>query len=156
MRTYNVCLLFQAVCEPETVPCRRGGAAPARRNSRSAAFGNPIPICSRSLTIVAEMSCGRTSPGLWTDSGPGCADSANHITWSATGRAGRKEIAKAKDRLKKANDTVEKQRKMMDRNWEAKVSEAVKETEREKLRAAELEAGNFEKSIAQCEKLRIA
>lgn len=67
-----------------------------------------------------------------------------------------KEIAKAKDRLKKANDTVEKQRKMMDRNWEAKVSEAVKETEREKLRAAELEAGNFEKSIAQFEKLRIA
>jgi len=37
-----------------------------------------------SLIIVAEMSCGRTSPDLWTDSAAGCADSANHISWSAT------------------------------------------------------------------------
>ncbi|KAF2807522.1 uncharacterized protein BDZ99DRAFT_393066, partial [Mytilinidion resinicola] len=68
-----------------------------------------------------------------------------------------KEIAKAKDRLKKANETVEKQRNIMDKSWEAKVSEAVKETEREKLRAAELEGGNFAKSsIAQFEMLKIA
>lgn len=67
-----------------------------------------------------------------------------------------KEIAKAKDRLKKVNEMVEKQRKIMDESWEAKVSEAVKEMEREKLRAAELEGGNFEQSIAQFEKLKIA
>ncbi|KAH7123561.1 valyl-tRNA synthetase-like protein [Dendryphion nanum] len=66
-----------------------------------------------------------------------------------------KEIAKAKDRLKKANETVEKQRKIMDAGWEAKVSEAVKETEREKLKAAELEGGNWEKSIEQFERLKI-
>ena len=44
----------------------------------------------------------------------------------------------------------------MDESWEAKVSDAVKETERERLRAAELEGGSFEKSIAQFEKLKIA
>ncbi|CUT11906.1 hypothetical protein BF49_2986 [Bradyrhizobium sp.] len=32
------------------------------------------------LIIVAEMSCGRTSPDLWTDSAASCADSANHIS----------------------------------------------------------------------------
>jgi valyl-tRNA synthetase len=66
-----------------------------------------------------------------------------------------REITKAKDRLKKANETIEKQRKMMDASWESKVSEAVKVAEREKLRAAELEGCNFEKSIAQFETLKI-
>jgi valyl-tRNA synthetase len=66
------------------------------------------------------------------------------------------EISKAKNRLKKANEMVQKQRKIMDASWEAKVSEAVKDTEQEKLRAAELEADNFEKSIAQFEKLKTA
>jgi valyl-tRNA synthetase len=66
-----------------------------------------------------------------------------------------KEIAKAKDRLEKAKDTIQKQRKIMDEAWELKVSEAVKEAEREKLRAAELESSNFEKSIAQFEQLKL-
>jgi valyl-tRNA synthetase len=43
----------------------------------------------------------------------------------------------------------------MDQIWDANVSEAVKEVQREKLRAAELECGNFEKSIAQFKNLRM-
>ncbi|RMZ67579.1 hypothetical protein GMOD_00001526 [Pyrenophora seminiperda CCB06] len=66
-----------------------------------------------------------------------------------------KEIVKAKERLKKAKDTVEKQLKIMDESWELKVSEAVKEAERDKLRAAELDSSNIEKSIAQFEELKI-
>jgi valyl-tRNA synthetase len=66
-----------------------------------------------------------------------------------------KEIAKAKDRLKKNNEVVEKQRKLMDDAWEEKVSEGVKEMEREKLRAAEVEGRNWEKSIEQFERLKI-
>lgn len=66
-----------------------------------------------------------------------------------------KEITKAKDRLKKNNELVEKQRKLMDDAWEEKVSEGVKEMEKEKLRAAELEGRNWEKSIAQFESLKI-
>jgi valyl-tRNA synthetase len=50
---------------------------------------------------------------------------------------------------------VEKQRKLMDEDWEKKVSEAVKEVEREKLRAAEVEGRNWERSIEQFEGLRI-
>lgn len=66
-----------------------------------------------------------------------------------------KEIAKAKDRLKKNNEAVAKMRKTMDEAWEAKVSEAVKEVEREKLRAAEVEGRNWEKSIEQFERLKL-
>jgi valyl-tRNA synthetase len=66
-----------------------------------------------------------------------------------------KEIAKAKDRLKRANEVAEKQRKIMDGEWEEKVSSAVKEMEREKLRAAEVEARNWEASIGQFERLKI-
>lgn len=65
------------------------------------------------------------------------------------------EITKAKDRLKKANETVEKQKKIMDEEWEAKVSEAVKEQEREKLKWAELEGTNWQKSLEQFERLKI-
>jgi valyl-tRNA synthetase len=43
----------------------------------------------------------------------------------------------------------------MDDEWEAKVSDAVKEQEREKLRTAELEAKNWEASIGQFEKMKI-
>jgi hypothetical protein len=32
--------------------------------------------------IVTQISCGRARLSLWTDSGAGCADSANHITSS--------------------------------------------------------------------------
>jgi valyl-tRNA synthetase len=66
-----------------------------------------------------------------------------------------KEIAKAKDRLKKANEVQERQKKIMDKEWEEKVSEAVKETEREKLKAAEVESRNWVASIEQFERLKI-
>jgi valyl-tRNA synthetase len=66
-----------------------------------------------------------------------------------------KEIVKAKDRLKKANETAAKQKKIMDKEWEEKVSEAVKEVEREKLKAAEIEARNWEASIQQFERLKL-
>jgi valyl-tRNA synthetase len=39
--------------------------------------------------------------------------------------------------------------------WEAKVSEAVKEMEREKLRGAELEGRNWQKSLEQFERLKL-
>lgn len=57
-----------------------------------------------------------------------------------------KEIAKAQDRLTKANETITRQKKIMDNDWEEKVSDVVKEQEREKLKAAELEAKNWEAS----------
>ncbi|KAF2468062.1 uncharacterized protein BDR25DRAFT_290612 [Lindgomyces ingoldianus] len=67
-----------------------------------------------------------------------------------------KEIAKAKERLKKAGEMVEKQKKILaGEDFEEKVSAAVKETEREKLKAAEVDAGNWEMSIQQFEKLKI-
>lgn len=66
-----------------------------------------------------------------------------------------KEIGKAKDKIKKANETVEKQKKIMDKEWEDKVSEAVKEQERERLAAAEVEGRNLQRSLEQFEKLRI-
>lgn len=66
-----------------------------------------------------------------------------------------KEITKAQDRLTKANETITRQKKIMDAEWEQKVSDAVKEQEREKLRTAELEAKNWEASIAQFEKMKI-
>lgn len=66
-----------------------------------------------------------------------------------------KEITKAQDRLTKANETITRQKKIMDNDWEEKVSDVVKEQEREKLKAAELEAKNWEASIAQFEKMKI-
>ncbi|KAF2008698.1 valyl-tRNA synthetase [Aaosphaeria arxii CBS 175.79] len=66
-----------------------------------------------------------------------------------------KEITKAKARRNKANETIRKQLKIMDPSWEAKASELVKDAELEKLRAAELESGNFEKTIAQFEKMKM-
>ena len=66
-----------------------------------------------------------------------------------------KEITKAQDRLTKANETITRQKKIMDDEWEQKVSDAVKEQEREKLKTAELEAKNWEASIEQFEKMKI-
>ncbi|KAI8940143.1 hypothetical protein NX059_003856 [Plenodomus lindquistii] len=66
-----------------------------------------------------------------------------------------KEITKAQDRLTKANETIAKQKKVMDAEWEEKVSDVVKEFEREKLKAAELEAKNWEASIAQFQSLKL-
>ncbi len=66
-----------------------------------------------------------------------------------------KEIAKAQDRLKKANEIIARQKKIMDRDWEEKVSDVVKEQEVEKLRAAEIEGRNWEASIEQFERLKL-
>lgn len=67
-----------------------------------------------------------------------------------------KEITKAKDRLKKADEAVQKQKKILGmEDFETKVSEAVKEMEREKLKAAETECRNWEMSINQFERLRL-
>lgn len=66
-----------------------------------------------------------------------------------------KEITKAQDRLVKANETITRQKKIMDDEWEQKVSDAVKEQEKEKLRTAELEARNWEASIEQFQKMKI-
>ncbi|KAF2266081.1 valyl-tRNA synthetase [Lojkania enalia] len=67
-----------------------------------------------------------------------------------------KEITKAKDRLRKANEVVQKQKKILGmEDFEEKVSEAIKEMEREKLKAAETEGRNWEMSINQFERLKI-
>ncbi|KAF1840032.1 valyl-tRNA synthetase-like protein [Cucurbitaria berberidis CBS 394.84] len=66
-----------------------------------------------------------------------------------------KEITKAQDRLVKANDTITRQKKVMDKEWEEKVSDVVKDQEREKLKAAELEARNWQASIEQFQRLKL-
>jgi valyl-tRNA synthetase len=66
-----------------------------------------------------------------------------------------KEITKAQERLVKANETISRQKKVMDADWEEKVSEVVKDQEKEKLRAAELEAKNWEASIEQFQRLKL-
>lgn len=66
-----------------------------------------------------------------------------------------KEITKAQDRLAKANDTIARQKKIMDPEWEEKVSDVVKDQERSKLRDAETEARNWQASIEQFEKLKL-
>ncbi|KAL5421761.1 hypothetical protein PMIN04_005280 [Paraphaeosphaeria minitans] len=68
-----------------------------------------------------------------------------------------KEIIKAQDRLKKANETVERQNKIMGvENWEEKANDVVKEAEREKLKAAEVDGANWQKTLEQFEKLKLA
>lgn len=67
-----------------------------------------------------------------------------------------KEISKAQERLKKANETVDKQKKIMGvDNWEEKASDVVKEAEREKLKAAEVDGANWQKTLEQFEKLKL-
>ncbi|KAJ4372269.1 hypothetical protein N0V83_004043 [Neocucurbitaria cava] len=66
-----------------------------------------------------------------------------------------KEITKAQDRLLKANDTITRQKKIMDKEWEEKVSDVVKDQEREKLKTAELEAKNWQASIEQFQSLKL-
>ena len=66
------------------------------------------------------------------------------------------EIKKAKERLRKANETVERQKKIMGaEGWEGKASDVVKEGEREKLRAAEIEGANWEMTLEQFERLKL-
>jgi valyl-tRNA synthetase len=66
-----------------------------------------------------------------------------------------KEITKAKDRLVKANETIDRQKKLMDAEWEQKVSDVAKDTEKNKLKDAETEARNWQASIEQFEKLKL-
>jgi valyl-tRNA synthetase len=66
-----------------------------------------------------------------------------------------KEITKAQDRLSKATETITRQKKIMDKEWEEKVSDVVKEQERSKLRDAETEARNWQASIEQFESLKL-
>ncbi|KAF2132681.1 valyl-tRNA synthetase-like protein [Dothidotthia symphoricarpi CBS 119687] len=66
-----------------------------------------------------------------------------------------KEITKAQDRLKKATETIEKQKQIMDVDWEGKVSDVVKEQEKEKLKGAEIEARNWQASIEQFHSLKL-
>jgi valyl-tRNA synthetase len=66
-----------------------------------------------------------------------------------------KEITKAQDRLGKANETIERQKKIMDDEWEQKVSEVVKDQEKSKLKDAETEARNWQASIEQFERLKL-
>jgi valyl-tRNA synthetase len=66
-----------------------------------------------------------------------------------------KEITKAQERLGKATETIERQKKIMDKEWEEKVSDVVKELERSKLKDAETEARNWQASIEQFESLKL-
>lgn len=66
------------------------------------------------------------------------------------------EITKAKAKMQKASDGVKKQKKVLDaEGFETKVSSAVLETEKEKLRDLQAEVGNYEKSVEQFEKLKL-
>ena len=68
-----------------------------------------------------------------------------------------KEIAKAKDRLKKANEVVKKQQKVLsEEGFEEKVPDVVKDLEKERLRSAEAESKNWEMSMQQFERLKIS
>ncbi|KAH6094581.1 valine--tRNA (Val) ligase [Parastagonospora nodorum] len=66
-----------------------------------------------------------------------------------------KEITKAQDRLVKANETIQRQKKIMDDEWEQKVSDVVKDLEKSKLKDAETEARNWQASIEQFERLKL-
>jgi valyl-tRNA synthetase len=66
-----------------------------------------------------------------------------------------KEITKAQDRLSKANETIARQKKIMDNEWEQKVSDVVKDQEKGKLKDAETEARNWQASIEQFERLKL-
>ncbi|KAF1912478.1 tRNA synthetases class I-domain-containing protein [Ampelomyces quisqualis] len=66
-----------------------------------------------------------------------------------------KEITKAQDRLSKANETITRQKKIMDEEWEQKVSDVVKDQEKSKLKDAETEARNWQASIEQFESLKL-
>ena len=66
-----------------------------------------------------------------------------------------KEITKAQERLTKATETITRQKKIMDNEWEEKVSDVVKEQERSKLKDAETEARNWQASIEQFERLKL-
>ena len=57
--------------------------------------------------------------------------------------------------MSKANETITRQKKVMDKEWEEKVSDVVKDQEKGKLRDAETEARNWQASIEQFERLKL-
>ena len=60
------------------------------------------------------------------------------------------EIDKAKAKLSKARESVQRQEKILGMpGYGEKVSEAVREVERQKLKDAEAEVGNYEDTIRQ-------
>jgi len=63
-------------------PARGEFRAPDSRNT------NPIPVCSDVNDCDARRAVDSAAVCLWMDSAPGCADSANHISWSSTGPFG--------------------------------------------------------------------
>jgi valyl-tRNA synthetase len=66
------------------------------------------------------------------------------------------EINKAQTKLKKARQTVTKQKSLLgDVGFGEKVSEAVKDLEQKKLVEAEAEIENYEKTIEQFEKMKL-
>jgi valyl-tRNA synthetase len=66
------------------------------------------------------------------------------------------EITKAQAKMQKASEAVTKQRKVLDaEDFQSKVSEAVQEEERKRLREALAAQENYERSIQQFEKLKL-
>ena len=65
-------------------------------------------------------------------------------------------LQKTKAKLAKATETVGKQRALISTDgWNEKVSEAVQDTEKGKLKEAEAEERSFAASLAQFEKLKL-
>lgn len=66
------------------------------------------------------------------------------------------EITKAQTKMKKSSEAVARQRKVLDaEDFQSKVSEAVQEEERKKLREVLAAQENYERSIQQFEKLKL-
>ena len=66
------------------------------------------------------------------------------------------EITKAQKKLERANETVKKQRTILDdEGYNSKVSEELQEVERKRLRDSEAEMREFEESIKMFERLKV-
>lgn len=113
----------------------------------------------RSLTLKTKSDINVLSP---SDAAPtGCAiytvGSSATVFLELKGRVDiDNEIIKARTKLQKADKMVENQKKIMGvADYQGKVSDAVKEGDAEKLKAAEIESGNLQRSLEQFEKLKI-
>lgn len=66
------------------------------------------------------------------------------------------EIKKAQQKLQKASAASQKQKKLMDsEDFKAKVSEAVMDSEQEKLADLEAEIRNYEATVEQFERMKL-
>lgn len=66
------------------------------------------------------------------------------------------EIKKAQEKLKKSSVAATKQRKLMEADeFKRNASEAVMDTERDKLKDLEAEMRNYEETVAQFEKMKL-